>query len=771
MTEMENNVNKNGGIKFNLMKYITACIASWYIFIGCIVICAGLLVTYVAIKTPAVEVEASLMLKESGGGSSFLLGEISRSLPIGDMFGGSSSTDNEIGVLKSHTVFLRTVKALGLNTMYSYRRFGFKWVPLPTETPVRLIAPEQAGDTISTPLLFTLSRKSDDTWSIKIKDKNDVIFEKKSLSLPVTLSTPYGKYSLEKTQYYNTPKALEEISVMRILFMSDAAAADVYSELVNIYVPDRKADFITLSFVTPDPKFGKTLLDEIIRNYTDVSNIYKTDMSHQTLDLVNNRLESLVDELSVSEKDLENFKLTNNLTDVDVDAQYLMTKTGELESALLQAQTNYEVVKLTRDFIANPKNNYELIPDLMSSAASSTGESASSQIMRYNEMILERMQLLSDAKSNSQIVKKLDEQIDAMRDNIISSVNRMYENSKVALGDLKRENAKTKSRVGELPVLERKYITLKRDNMLMEQMYLFLLQQREELNMSLSTRSYPAQIIDAPHVLTQNTRLSKGKAGVFGGMLGLVIAMAIVFFLKMSKTPVKSLSDFESTNVAPALGALKIASKSDGFIVTDNDCVNAETLRQLRSQVQDALRLCSGKVVAVTSLNDNEGKTYVATNLAVLLAKIGKHVLLLDCNMRHPGVADALKIGVHESALANYVKSGGKNPLSIHNYSVDADSSMDVATAAVTQTNAADIIGAEITRKLVEDLKSRYDYIVIDSSSIKGYSDSGYITDLTDVTLVVERAGHINADGINEVNELYRNGELKRLGVVANGFS
>lgn len=769
MTGMENKANNNEGIKFNLLKYLTACVKSWYLFIICIVVCAGLLVTYVAIKTPAVEVEASLILKDAGGGgSSFMLGEIARSFSIGDMFGGSSTTDNESAMLKSHTVFLRTVKNLGLNTMYSYRRFGFRWVPIPEMTPIRLVAPEEAGDTITTPLLFTLTRVSDNKWDVKIADKHDDILKKKDISLPVTFDTPYGKYSLEKTQYYNT-KASEEISKLRILFMSDIAAADVYRELVNIYVPDRKADFINLSFVTPDAKFGKKLIDEIIRNYTDVSNIYKTDMSKQSLDLVNQRLELLVDELSVSEQDLEKFKLANKLTDVEVDAQYLMTKTGELETALLQAQTQFEVVKLTRDFVSNPRNNYELIPELLTSGSSTGSDNAPSQIVRYNEMILERMQLLSDAKSNSQIVKKLDEQIDAMRDNIISSVNRMYENSKVALNDLKSENAKTRNRVGELPVIERKYISLKRDNMLMEQMYLFLLQQREELNMSLATRSFPAQIVDPPHVLTNSTGLTKAKAAVFGGFLGGILAMALVFFLKMKTTPVRSLSEFESTNIAPGLGVLKKAEEADDNIVTDNRCANAETMRQLRSQVQDALKSCSGNVVAVTSLHDKEGKTYVATNLAVLLAKLGTKVLLLDCNMRRPGVANVLKLK-QVAALAIYLQGNGNQKLATQDYTIDAYASMDVATAAITEENAADILGSEITRKLVEDLKKQYDYIVIDSSSIKGYSDIGYVTEMADVTLVVEKAGIANSDDINYVNELYKNGELNRIGVVANGF-
>ncbi len=766
---MENNTKKNEGISFNLMKYVTTCIRSWYIFLACIVLCAGLLVTYVAIKTPAVEVEASLMLKEGGGGSSFMLGEIARSFSIGDMFGGSSTTDNESALLKSHTVFLRTVKDLGLNTMYSYRRFGFRWVPLPTSTPIKLISPENASDTISTPLLFMLTRESGDKWSVVVKDNIGKILKEKSLTLPTTLSTPYGKFTLEKTKYYKT-KNSEDISKLRILFMSDVAAADVYQELVNIYVPDRKADFINLSFVTPDAKFGKTLLDEIIRNYTDVANVYKTDVSNQSLDLVNQRLEKLVDELSVSEQDLEKFKLANNLTDVEVDAKYLMTKTGELETALLQAQTQYEVVKLTRDFISNPKNNFELIPELIPSVNAS-GESAPTQIGRYNEMILERMQLLSDAKSNSQVVKKLDEQIDAMRANIISSVNRMYENSRLALNDLKSENAKTKSRVGELPVIERKYITLKRDNMLMEQMYLFLLQQREELNMSISTRSFPAQIVDPPHVLSQGTGMTMAMAGVAGSFLGIILAMAIVYFLKMKKAPVKSLSEFELLNNAPSLGLLKKANSDDRFLVTDNHCANAETMRQLRSQVQDALKSCAGKTVAVTSLNDKEGKTYIATNLAVLLAKVGARVLLFDCNMRCPGVAAALGIKGTDAALVDYVHSDGKNQLVTVEYTVDKYSSLDVATATVTEDNPADILGAEVTRVLFNDLKSGYDYIVIDASSIKGYSDSSYITDLADITLIVERAGVVCADDIEEVNGYYDRGELKRIGVVANSFS
>lgn len=768
---MEKKESNGLNLAFNPVKFIKLCFKYWPVFVLSVILCTGLAYLYTKIKTPVVDVEAQLMLKEDVGTSgSMIMGEIARSFSLGDMFGGSSSTDNEANVLRSHTVFLQTAKALDLNETYLQKLYGFKWRPMQLTSPVRIIAPAEMPDTLTTTLIFNLKRNENGKYDINLKKKRKVLAEAEGLSMPFNFKTPYGTFAFDYTSKEAVEQA-KDIDHMRILYSSYAAAAESYASLVKIFVPDRKSDFIGLSVQVINPKFGEALLDTIIEKYTNVGNDYKVERSKQSLALVNERLSSLSQELTQSEAALEKFKKDNNITDVEIDAQYLITKTGEIESSLLQAQTEYEVVKLTRDFINNPENNYSLIPELyvnVGKGASQGGE-GSSQIAQYNQLILKRMELLTTAKPTSNPVKQIDEQIDALRRNIISSVNRAYENSSVQLRDLKSENSRTQSKIGTLPTLERQYINIKRDNLLQEQLYLFLLQQREELNMSLTSRSLPAQVIDKAHAITMPSGLTPTIIVLAGAFLGLLFAMAYVFFFKMRKAAISSESEFRNSMKAPIIGSLKSDKNATLALALDNDNPNSENLRQLRTDVENALRGCDGNIIAVTSMHPQEGKSFVAVNLAASLAKIGKNVLIVDTALRNPAVAQTLGLSPAAS-LEAYVMQTDNSPVEIQTVNIDKKHTLDVITADVTDANAADIIGADDTIALFKSLKDKYDYIIIDASPITGCSEIGYVTDIADVTMIVCRAKKVSSLDIEKINEAYTQGRYKRIAILANSF-
>ncbi len=762
---MKDNLSR---INFNFFKYILLCFKSWWVFAVCILGCVVFAGVVSVLQTPKSQVTAQLMLKDdTGAGSSMMLaGQIARSFSLGDMFGGSSSTDNETFVLSSHAVMIGAVKDLDLNILYFQRKWGIKWLPMYTNSPIRLIAPDQMSDTLAIPLTFNVKRLENGKINVAVKAKRKIVVESENLTLPATVTTPYGKFIIDKTSFFDTEKA----SSFKIQYYSYSAAAQSLMKIVKIYVPDRKTDFIDLALVTTDPKHGIKVLNSIIDNYIEVSNLYKFGRTSQTLKLVDDRLATLSKDMFDSEKGLEKFKMDNKLTDVEVDAQYLISKTGTLEASLLEAQTNYELIKLTKDFISNPENKYSLIPEVI---AGSTASKANDNglISAYNQMILQRMELLNSAKTNSNAVRQLDEQIDAMRDNIVTSVDRMYINASVALRDIKNEEGRTKSRISELPTLEREYVTLKRDNMLMEQMYLFLLQQREELEMNINATSLPAQVVDAPYIMAEEPGLSRMMLLILGAFIGFVLAALYVFLFKMRKSPAISADEIDSLLEAPRLQPIYLERNVEGSLSIMGDGLNSETFRQLRSDVQSALNSCNGKVVAVTSMNGAEGKTFVAVNLAVSLAAIGKRTLLIDAALRNPNVAGALGIANPVAALSEYVMSNN-NPsdIDVRSVKVNTRFSLDVVTASPTAVNASDIVASERFASLIEAVKHSYDYVIVDSSAVKGFSDIYYITDVADITLMICRVKIVAPDDINQINALYSDGRLNRMAVVENGL-
>lgn len=742
----------------NLLGFVMLSLKKWWIYALAAMLFGGLAAVFAIMSPPRQEVVAQLMLKDDvGSSSSMMLGEVARSFAIGDVFGGSSSTDNEVAVLQSHAVFLDVARDLGLNTSYLVSWHGLRWDAVYSGIPLNLVAQPGVADTISTKLEFALKRHDDGKFDIKVKKKRKVIAEAENVALPHNMATPYGNFVIDKTpamaDFENTGK-------FKIFFCSYDGAANSYAKVVDIFAPNRKTDFIDISMKSTDPVFAKKVVDKVIESYVTVSNLYKLDRAAQTLALVDGRLNTLSAELLDSESGLERFKKQNNLTDVEIDANFLMTKTGSLEANLLEAQTNFEVVKMTRDFISNPENSYSLIPEILSPA--SGDDRSNSQISQYNQLILERMQLQTSAKSNNSAIRQLDEQLDALRANIVTSVDRLYQNASVALRDLKNEDSKTKSRINELPTLERQYLILKRDNLLQEQLYLFLLQQREEINMNLASRSQPAQVIDPPYVLPEPAGLSRLVLMALGVMFGLFVAAVYVFFVLMRRSPVRLAGEVGGMLSAPVF---QTVPASDGPLAVLSGGGEAESVRVLRSQVIAALDSCGGKVIAVTSMNRDEGRTYVSTNLAVSLAMIGKKVAIVDADMRNPGVAAALSVSDIPS-LPGFVTSGNTDIGSaVTSATVGNGVRFDAVLSSRTD-DAGDIVANGKFGSLVQYLKDTHDYVVIDSPCIKGYGDMEHITALADITLVVVRLSVSTPDDIGAVDKLYEDGRLKRMAVV-----
>lgn len=749
----------------NLKRYLRLCLKNWYIFAICASVLGALMAGWTYLKPQLVTVMAQVIIKDSPTMGSSMMGELARSFSMGDMFNTSSSTDNETAMIGSYSVMLSTAKQLDLCTAYAVKHNGIHWVGTPLTSPVTLTPSPGIADTISTALVFDVRRLDNGNVNVKVKRRFSTLVNLKDQSLPLNIHTDYGDFVLNKSKTFNHPK----YDTYRILFGSYSWAAQGLAKSVKVFAPDRKADFIDLTYTTSDPKFGEMVLDSIIKNYIALSNDYKVELSNQQLKLIDERLATLSRELKESDLMVESFKKNNNFTNMEADATYLIEKTGELESAILTAQTNFEIIKLKRDFLADPKNKYNLVPEL-EIGLSEEVEGGGSMIAQYNNMLLSRLSLQRQVTPDHKALKNLEENIDLIRGNIIASVENQYQNALLALNDLKKEDNKTKSRIGELPSIERDYLEIRRGSVVQHQLYIFLLQQREEKQMSLGSTTIPIQVVDPPYPLIQTSRLTPITAAICGFLLGCLLSAAYIFFIVMKKTPVSAKSEIDNASLAPILGNILHNTTDRGALAVAADTECAESLRHLRADVLYALKGCGGNTVAVTSVNDNEGTSFVSVNLAASLAMIGKKVLLVDANLRNPAICAALGVSNASDSLSKLAR-GLSSSASAETVKVgNMGATLDVIAEIKANPNAADIVASDGFARFIQTAKADYDYVIIDSPRIKGYSDIYYVTDLADMTLIVCRGGMTTPKDVDVLNDLYHRGRLKRMAVVKNDF-
>lgn len=745
---MEDNKNSSVAFHFDFPAFLRLCLKfwKWYLII-CFIFAAYGAYSYFK-NVPRLRISASVMLPSTSGSTSMIL-DIAKNFSLGDMFGGSSSTENESLVLGSYDQFLRTTHKLGLNVTYAYKG-KLNWKEVHLNPPLHIDFAQSIADTLNIVHYFELKFKDDGKVDFKIKIGKSKL-KIKGKSIPCTLNLPTGDFTFSKTETFDKYKT----SKFSVFITSYNNAAQGIANSVDISIPSKKADFLDISYLTLEPEFGILLLNTVIESYNDIADTQKDLRNNRTLQMVNNRLASLSSELATSEQEIETFKRDNNLTDIEADAQLLLQQVGSFENSLLIAQTENAIIKSTRDFINNPENRYQLIPSLATGSSISGNNSTSesnSAISEYNRLVLERMKMMTSAKNNNTTLKLIDEQLDALLSNIKESVERTYINSNIALKDIKSKAGNTQSVINSYPKLERQFLGLKRNQLVQEQLYLFLLKQREEALISLSTNAQSCVTIDQPHVLALPVGWGPFMRVFIYSFFGFIIASVLIFLLKYIKVGFFDLSGLKAVSKVPVLGEIT------GDVDLKHVDFSKETL-QTRADLIFTLDQIKGNRLLVTSTASGQGDSYAALAISASLANMGKKTILVVADYRtsyFDGNGSNLVDYVDgTSSLAPAIKS---NYMSI--------SGLDAITSGETDTPVR-VLASPRMATLVEELHAEYDYVVIAAPEVNDYAETFALAPMVDLTLMVLRAKVATPENIQYVNKLASEGRFPNIAIVS----
>lgn len=704
--------------RYDDLRLLRACRLHWVMILASVVafLCLGIAAAY--LKKDKVEVCAQLKLPaEISTGGILSLAELAGSFSMGDVFGGSS-TDNEIAMICSHAVFERVAHELDLNIGYYEKAAPMKWMSAYERSALRLDVDPRIADTITVAIRFDLSRNRDGSFKIKAKTKDETLYKNASVTLPATIDTKYCDFGISPTGFFDGTGT--EVDKYRITYCSYSIAAQDYVEKVDVYAPSKRTDFIAMSYVTTDAAFGKRLLGSIIENYNIVGNEEKGVRNGYDLAFIDRRIKSLESELEGAEADMERFKEANRLTNPSHDAAILLQKEAELEAQLLKAQTRAEIFSLTLDFLSDPEHRYELIPGIaqISAGDDAVADGALNDAAAYNQMILKRIDERSKVKRPTAAMKVLDEQIDAMRANIVNSMRRALDNANVALSKVRRENDATLGRIGSVPKIEREYIGLERDLMLKQQLYLFLLKQREEASMGMEKMEPSLITVDAPYVLRDPPGLSAKMILALALLVGLCAGVLCIYMFKMRCTPYRGVDEIRVDSKAPVIGCVDASAEFPMRGEAGRD------IRMLRDTVDSVLRACSGNAVLVTGVSDGAGAVGLSQSLVEAIRLSGRDAIIVNADL--PGEEDGSTI------------------------------------------SAADVIAGPEFAADLNAKKRECDCVIVVGAPLQPYSGAEVLASLVDVTLVLMRLKSSTPQDMRLVNEMVADARFPCMAVVVN---
>ena len=671
------------------------------------------------------------------------------------MGGGDVNVFNEIEILASENLAAKTVDALDINCRY-YEKTGFlKKQDHYGTSPIIVEAPKELFDTLSVTLPFKIKVYADGKTDITVKKGMFSNYaELKGVELPATVKTPFGLFVVKPTQYF-TPK--HEYSITASVAGNIPAALELQKDM-TVDLKAKKTDIVYMDVMDNDVKRGRDILNTLVRLYNERGMKESDTQGMTTARFIDERLSLIYKNLMGSEAEIEAYKKAHNLIDPVAQAKTTIIKGETSESAIIALETQYRIASMIKGFITDPANKHSLIPF--------ESDSLSAKMVRsYNALITQRQHLETSAKADNPALVQLDQQLNAMRENMLGSVNNALGAMRIKIDRAKDLQGESKGDMSQFASTERETRNLYRNQAIQNELYIFLLQKREENALKMAAAQPKGKLVDEAYAASEPVKPKKPLLAFVALIMTFALPFFILYVKKLLKNKIGSQDELEAITPAHLLGQIYHAREDELQVIADTNTKNAELFRYLRGNVQFVLPESTDKVVLVTSAVAAEGKSYIAANVASSLALMGKKVALVELNLRKPSLGEMFGI-IASKGMSDYLSNG---EVSLHDIVSTTADGLDVYVAGTVPPNPSELLQGSRAAQLMEQLREQYDYVVVDSASLATASDTFSLTNQADATVVVLRANSTKQAYVKWINRLMAEGKLSNVGFVLNG--
>lgn len=736
-------------------NFLRTAIRHWWLFALSFIFCFGILFLYLRKTLPSYIVSSTVLVDDQSLSFAGIGNSKGNSMLKSMIGGGDVNVFNEIEILASENLAAKTVDALDINCRY-YEKTGFlKKQDHYGTSPIIVEAPKELFDTLSVTLPFKIKVYADGKTDITVKKGMFSNYaELKGVELPATVKTPFGLFVVKPTQYF-TPK--HEYSITASVAGNIPAALELQKDM-TVDLKAKKTDIVYMDVMDNDVKRGRDILNTLVRLYNERGMKESDTQGMTTARFIDERLSLIYKNLMGSEAEIEAYKKAHNLIDPVAQAKTTIIKGETSESAIIALETQYRIASMIKGFITDPANKHSLIPF--------ESDSLSAKMVRtYNALITQRQHLETSAKADNPALVQLDQQLNAMRENMLGSVNNALGAMRIKIDKAKDVQGESKGDMSQFASTERETRNLYRNQAIQNELYIFLLQKREENALKMAAAQPKGKLVDEAYAASEPVKPKKPLLAFVALMMTFAIPFCILYVKKMLKNKIGSQDELEAITPAHLLGQIYHAREDELQVIADTNTKNAELFRYLRGNVQFVLPESTDKVVLVTSAVAAEGKSYIAANVASSLALMGKKVALVELNLRKPSLGEMFGI-IASKGMSDYLSNG---EVSLHDIVSTTADGLDVYVAGTVPPNPSELLQGSRAAQLMEQLREQYDYVVVDSASLATASDTFSLTNQADATVVVLRANSTKQAYVKWINRLMAEGKLSNVGFVLNG--
>lgn len=750
-TNNSSNKNDQGLNIVDLFMYLAS---QWKWFLLSILICGGI-AWYNYARAPLVYFRsATVIIKDPSNKAS------TSGLDRFDNFINKVNVANEILQFRSKKLMREVVQRVHADVSYQIKD-GLRNNELYNESPVLVSLPDALPEQSFS---FTMTLKDAKTVTLSdfsgIEAKpsyevalNDTVAIIEGMNVVVT-ATNYLRDS-----WLNTPIRVQKLPVESMV--------NYYKNALGIQQEEEEASILTLALKDSSPARAEDVLNTLITVYNEEAIKEKNQVAVNTANFINERLIIIERELGNVESNLESFKQRNQIVDIASSAGMYMTESQKYNADAMELETQLRLANFIKDYLTDPGKETDLIP-------SNTGISdmnIENQISLYNAAKLKRDHLIDDSSVNNPVVQELNNSLRAMKQSIIRAVDNMIVSLNVKRNDAQNREMRAQDRVTAIPTKERQMLSIERQQKIKEALYLFLLNKREENALSQAMADNNARVIDGAEGSNAPISPNRNRILLLGLLVGIALPGAVCLAILFMDTRVHGRKDIEGVTSVPYLGeipldkeAMKDHRRKVMAVKEQGDDIVSEAFRILRTNMAFLSKKDKpAQVITFTSFNIGAGKTFIARNLSMSLAYMKKRVVMVDLDIRKGTLSR--HFGHYHVGVTNYLSD---NTVKVDDI-IQHQEGFDLIPAGILAPNPAELLMDNRLDELMNELRTRYDYIIADNVPVGLIADATIANRIADLTIFVVRAGKLDRRQLPDIEKLYQEKKLKNMALVLNG--
>ena len=685
-------------------------------------------------------------------------------------YGRGTNVDNEMEAFASPDLMEQVVRRLNLETTYTDLQF-LRTRELYTGTPVML---SLLGGNMASNFSFVISKTGPQSFVLKdFRVKGDKLkADPVSGSLGDSLVTPVGALRISPTVHFEDWK--NDISISWATAMSRAKG---YCSRMNVYLSTKQSSVVVLAIQDLFPRRAESILRTLLDIYDEdwISN--KNRSARNTSDFIKDRLVIIEEELGGIEEDLKDYKASHRIADISDAARQYLDLSKEYAGREFEVSNQLSIAKYIREYLGDPVHARSLIP----ANSGLVSDQVNTQIGEYNTLLLERDRLLKSSSENNPLIRDMNASLDAIRLSISRSVENLIATLQLQVDKVEQEQRQIMNKISSASGEELQLLSITRQQKVKEQLYIYLLQKREENELSSLVNVANTRLIMAPNGAPAPVSPNKIAVFLVALLLGFFLPLVYFFLRKMLDSSVKTRSDLVNLKLPflaeiPQMGlngsywkrlrTNRFDDSNCAIIVQGGkrDMMN-EAFRVLRTNLDLMVGQKEGcHVVMVTSFTPNAGKTFTIMNMAASMAIKGSRVLLLDLDLRKATLSKSLDRNNH--GVSAYLNGKSEHILDSVQHVAEH---LDIISVGTLPPNPAELLVSDRFKAMVEELKGSYDYIFFDCPPIDIVADTSIVAAHADLTVFIVRAGMFDKPGIAVLNDLYESGKYNRMSLILNG--